>query len=130
MTVTAFRNRSDGLENFGGPLPEAPRRYAAGRVCACPGCGTVLNPYNKMDVCYRHDWYKSRPPRLAQHGQAIDSTACRAHLLRLNADGLVWSEICKRCGVDQSTVKKIADGKQQRVRESTAESLLSVGVTS
>ena len=30
------------------------RTYGAGRVCAVPGCGTLLSAYNPSDVCALH----------------------------------------------------------------------------
>jgi hypothetical protein len=43
-------------------LPAASRRYAAGRVCSEPGCGTVLSVYNRDATCYAHT--PRRTPRL------------------------------------------------------------------
>jgi len=54
MSATATIDRS-GLKNICEPPPEAPVRYAAGRVCSVPGCGTVLTRYNPNTTCYRHD---------------------------------------------------------------------------
>jgi hypothetical protein len=31
------------------------RRFAEGRVCAEPGCGTRLSIYNDGDYCYLHE---------------------------------------------------------------------------
>jgi hypothetical protein len=31
------------------------RRYAAGRVCLEPGCGTRLSIYNNGKFCYTHE---------------------------------------------------------------------------
>jgi len=30
------------------------KRFAEGRVCSKPGCGTKLSRYNKSDYCHAH----------------------------------------------------------------------------
>jgi hypothetical protein len=35
-------------------LPSASRRFGKGRVCAHPGCATVLSQYNRRDKCWAH----------------------------------------------------------------------------
>jgi hypothetical protein len=45
------------------PLPRPSRRFAAGRVCAAPGCGTKLSMYNKWTYCWQHEPLHSYVPR-------------------------------------------------------------------
>ncbi len=49
MAETAFRGEPAR------PLPRRNRTFPAGRVCAAPGCGTVLSIYNKWDRCWQHE---------------------------------------------------------------------------
>ena len=39
-----------------------PKTYQEGRVCAAPGCTTVLSRYNRDEYCHRHQ--PVRYPRL------------------------------------------------------------------
>jgi hypothetical protein len=45
------------------PLPRPNRRFAEGRVCAEPGCGTKLSIYNKWNYCWQHEPVHSYVPR-------------------------------------------------------------------
>ena len=45
------------------PLPRPNRRFAQGRVCAEPGCGTKLSIYNKWKYCWQHEPVNSYVPR-------------------------------------------------------------------
>ncbi len=36
------------------PEGRAPKRFAEGRVCTHPDCGTRLSVYNRRDTCFRH----------------------------------------------------------------------------
>ncbi|MFO7300458.1 MAG: hypothetical protein DIU67_009745 [Actinomycetes bacterium] len=47
------------------------RRFAAGRVCAKPGCDTKLSQYNKADYCHAHA--PVRFPRV--RGKILDEQA-------------------------------------------------------
>jgi len=44
-------------------LPRANRRYASGRVCAEPGCGTKLSIYSKWRYCWQHEPIHAYVPR-------------------------------------------------------------------
>jgi len=44
-------------------LPRPNRRFAEGRVCAAPGCGTKLSIYNKWTYCWQHEPVHSYVPR-------------------------------------------------------------------
>ena len=86
----------------------------------------MLNPYNRMDVCYRHDGFVVRVPKRWRGGDMTDAAACRKHMMRLKAGGMWWTQIGKRCGVSEGTVRRVANGTQQFIRTSTAAALLSV----
>ena len=43
-------------------LPAASRTFGNGRVCAQPGCKTVLSQYNRRDKCWAHA--EMKVPRL------------------------------------------------------------------
>ncbi|HEX2053680.1 MAG TPA: hypothetical protein VHJ78_08160 [Actinomycetota bacterium] len=45
-----------------GHSPRALRQFAAGRVCAEPGCTTTLSVYNGQDKCSIHK-HPTKPPR-------------------------------------------------------------------
>ncbi|MGE5226403.1 MAG: hypothetical protein ACM3OO_05960 [Planctomycetaceae bacterium] len=40
---------------IGSGVDAANRRFADGRVCATPGCATVLSVYNPRTKCWQHD---------------------------------------------------------------------------
>ena len=44
-------------------LPRPNRRFAEGRVCAEPTCGTKLSVYNKWVYCWQHEPVHSYVPR-------------------------------------------------------------------
>ncbi len=44
-------------------LPRPNKRFAEGRVCAAPGCGTKLSMYNKWKYCWQHEPVHSYVPR-------------------------------------------------------------------
>lgn len=50
---------SDYLRLVGRPVrsetPRRMRRQRAGRVCADPGCATVLSTYNRSRYCWPHE---------------------------------------------------------------------------
>lgn len=52
-------------------LPRASKKYAQGRVCAVPECGTKLSRYNRRDKCWAHADMKV--PRLRGRKPAADS---------------------------------------------------------
>ena len=43
-------------------LPPASRTFGRGRLCAHPGCRTVLSQYNRRDKCWAHA--EKKVPRL------------------------------------------------------------------
>jgi hypothetical protein len=51
---------------IGSSADAANRRFADGRVCAAPGCVTILSVYNPRTMCWQHDErrpYFVRAPR-------------------------------------------------------------------
>ena len=44
-------------------LPRPNKTYAAGRVCAEPGCETKLSIYSKWKYCWQHEPVHSSVPR-------------------------------------------------------------------
>lgn len=40
---------------IGSSAEAANRRFADGRVCATPGCATILSVYNPQPMCWQHD---------------------------------------------------------------------------
>jgi hypothetical protein len=54
----------DGIKNLCDPLPGAPKRHAAGRVCAYPGCTTILRRTNGGVFCSIHDQQELTPQAL------------------------------------------------------------------
>ncbi len=50
----------------GAPVRELPKRnrtFPRGRVCAAPGCDTVLSIYNRWDHCWQHEPVHAYVPR-------------------------------------------------------------------
>jgi hypothetical protein len=47
----------------------ASRAYGSGRVCAEPGCSTVLSIYNADDRCARHAVVAGSPRRRSRDGR-------------------------------------------------------------
>jgi hypothetical protein len=43
-----------------------PPTFPEGRVCADPGCSTVLSIYNRRESCSEHEVAKPRPPRFGR----------------------------------------------------------------
>ncbi len=54
-------NRLKGMRIKG--LPHPNRAYSKGRVCAAPGCGTLLSVYNRWQYCWQHEPIHSYSPR-------------------------------------------------------------------
>jgi hypothetical protein len=54
----------NGIKNLCDPLPGAPKRYAPGRVCAYPGCTTILRRTNGGVFCSIHDQQDLTPQAL------------------------------------------------------------------
>jgi hypothetical protein len=53
-------------ESVGGDLIGArggPQRYGEGRVCALPGCGTLLSIYNAESFCAVHEHLAEPTPQ-------------------------------------------------------------------
>ena len=52
-------------------LPRASQQYAEGRVCAQPGCTTLLSKYNRREKCWAHA--EMKVPRLRGRKPAAGS---------------------------------------------------------
>jgi hypothetical protein len=55
---------------IGSSAEAANQRFADGRVCATPGCATILSVYNPRTMCWQHDErrpYFVRVPRRRRH---------------------------------------------------------------
>ena len=57
-----------------------PRRFPEGRICATPGCPTILSIYNRAEVCADHQEVKPRPPRGGRR-RTEDSPADRCFII-------------------------------------------------
>lgn len=79
------------------------RTYGTGRVCAVPGCGTVLSAYNPSDVCALHsgawrDESQQAARRLAQREELTRRCAfepCSREFTTTNLAKKYCSDTCR-----------------------------------
>jgi len=79
------------------------RTYGSGRVCAVPGCGTVLSAYNPSDVCALHSgaWRDASPQAARKLSQREELTRrcafepCSREFTTTNPSKKYCSDACR-----------------------------------
>lgn len=83
--------------------------------CRCAPCTRANADYQK--AYYHHGGFRT-----------VDAAPVRAHLLALREDGWTQVAIAARSGYNIDTIRKICQGRVQRVKADTAMDLLSIPV--
>jgi hypothetical protein len=81
------------------------KKHPAGRVCAEPGCGTVLSVYNETDRCGLH---QPEPDDIWCGYRVVICAAC-GHAVAIGRS-VRPSRKCGRCGAAREEVRPMPDG--------------------
>lgn len=81
----------------------------------------------RCDICFKaeqayHREYRRKNPQLRK----ISADKVREHIILLASYGVGQNAVADACGVGPATVKKIRQGKQQKIYARTAQRILSV----
>ena len=108
------------LDDFQPAPPLYRLRFAVGRICAEPGCGTVLRTTNPSDRCDLHGsgmidlagWRrKASPARIADHAREVAPGQFAAELrAERERRRLGLRELARLTGVDASHLSRIEHG--------------------
>lgn len=84
--------------------------------CRCDDCTTTMRDYAR-----RRDQLK----REGRWEPLVDATPARDRITTLRGYGMSLADIARTCGVSQTTIAQIADGRRERTRPNALDAIIS-----
>lgn len=95
--------------------------YGDGRICAAPGCTTILSRYNSELTCSLHAHVRVASERIPRDLVPIENAV--AAIEKLKRRGWTCTAIGRATGLKDSTVRSVVSGYQLTVAAATSSKL-------